>query len=165
MMSVRFATRAVSCLSWLAALTALSCTGPSGTMPPDSVPTSTICSAFSAGCATDQGPKAPTAVTLADFNGDGALDVAVANSDSDNVSVLFGVGDGTFESSINHPAGSGIFGPQGVVAADLDGDGDVDLAAVTGRMAMPGSRSCRMMARVRSIVRGDSTTDRPCPNV
>ena len=42
----------------------------------------------------------PTAVTLGDFNGDGLADVAVANaggSGSNNVNVLLGNGDGTFQ--------------------------------------------------------------------
>ena len=39
----------------------------------------------------------PRSVTTGDFNGDGLTDLATANYDySDDVSVLLGVGDGTF---------------------------------------------------------------------
>src|SRR5207245_10696562 len=37
----------------------------------------------------------PSAVAVYDFNGDGKLDLAVANAGSDIVSVLLGTGDGT----------------------------------------------------------------------
>ena len=37
---------------------------------------------------------APAALALADFNGDGKLDVAVANSESKNVTILLGDGRG-----------------------------------------------------------------------
>jgi FG-GAP repeat protein len=38
----------------------------------------------------------PSSVAAGDFNGDGVLDLAVANSGSASVSVLLGLGDGTF---------------------------------------------------------------------
>jgi len=38
----------------------------------------------------------PRAVAIADFNGDGQLDFAVANSGDDTISTFFGNGDGTF---------------------------------------------------------------------
>jgi hypothetical protein len=49
----------------------------------------------------------------------------VANSYSLNVSVLLNNGDGTFQQAVNYGAGGG---PRSVFAADLDGDGDNDLA-------------------------------------
>ena len=39
---------------------------------------------------------APLAITAADFNGDGIQDIAVANSESETVSIFFGSGDGKF---------------------------------------------------------------------
>jgi hypothetical protein len=39
---------------------------------------------------------APNSVEIADFNRDGNLDLAVANSDSNDVSVLLGDGKGAF---------------------------------------------------------------------
>src|SRR5215510_11042985 len=50
---------------------------------------------------------APSFVAVADFNGDGVQDLAVANEGSDNLSVLLGNGDGTFQAAVNF--GAGIF--------------------------------------------------------
>ena len=47
-----------------------------------------------------------TSVAVGDFNGDGKADLAVANeSDSGNVSVLLGNGDGTFQTAVNYGSG------------------------------------------------------------
>jgi len=62
---------------------------------------------------------------VGDFNGDGELDLAVANSGAGTISILLGKGDGTFEAPVNYSAGSQ---PSGVTAADLNGDGKLDLA-------------------------------------
>jgi alpha-tubulin suppressor-like RCC1 family protein len=64
-------------------------------------------------------------VVAADFNGDGILDLAVANNDTGTASILIGNSDGTFKPRVNYPAGSG---PVAVVAADFNGDGTIDLA-------------------------------------
>ena len=47
----------------------------------------------------------PSGVVLADFDGDGNLDLAVANGGSANVSILLGKGDGTFQPAVNFDAG------------------------------------------------------------
>ena len=41
------------------------------------------------------------AVAVGDFNGDGKLDLAVANHGSNTVSVLLGNGDGTFQPAVS----------------------------------------------------------------
>ncbi|PYV33591.1 MAG: sodium:calcium exchanger, partial [Acidobacteria bacterium] len=43
----------------------------------------------------------PRAVAAGDFNGDRTFDLAVANMFSDTVSILFGNGDGTFQSAVD----------------------------------------------------------------
>ncbi len=43
--------------------------------------------------------RAPSFVAVADFNGDGKLDLAVTNGNSNNVAILLGNGDGTFRTS------------------------------------------------------------------
>jgi hypothetical protein len=58
-----------------------------------------------------------------DFNGDGKLDVAIADID---LQVFLGNGDGTFGAPVNYLAGLGTFF---VVAADLNGDHKLDLVA------------------------------------
>ncbi len=70
----------------------------------------------------------PRAVVAADFNGNGNLDVAVANASNpglDNVSLLLGKGDGSLESQITFDVGSG---PNSLIQGDFDQDGDIDLA-------------------------------------
>jgi len=67
----------------------------------------------------------PTSVFCADLDGDGDLDLAVANFFSDSVSILKNNGDGTFQAKADYGAGDG---PSSVFCADLDGDGDLDLA-------------------------------------
>ena len=48
----------------------------------------------------------PVSVAVSDFNNDGRLDIAVANSGTDNIGVLFGNGNGTFSSQSTHSTGS-----------------------------------------------------------
>jgi len=66
----------------------------------------------------------PESVAAGDFNRDGELDVAVANSGSDNVSVTLGNGDGTFAVAVDYGAGDA---PQSIKAADVNRDGKLDL--------------------------------------
>jgi hypothetical protein len=76
----------------------------------------------------------PCSVITADFNGDGKLDLAVANSGADpaagvkapgSISILLGNGDGTFAPKVDYPAGSNS---TSLAAADLNADGKLDLA-------------------------------------
>jgi hypothetical protein len=68
----------------------------------------------------------PGRIASGDFNGDGKLDLAVGREgQTDNTSVLFGNGDGTFQA----PVGYGIAGSLSAVA-DLNGDGKLDLVVV-----------------------------------
>lgn len=60
----------------------------------------------------------------ADFNGDGAVDICVANISTSSVSVLLGVGDGTFGPHQEITVGSQ---PRGIAVLDVEGDGDVDI--------------------------------------
>jgi hypothetical protein len=68
----------------------------------------------------------PYSVAIGDFNGDGKLDLAVANKNDNSLSILLGNGDGTFQAGGIFPTDSPIF----VTAADLNHDGKLDL--VTG---------------------------------
>jgi uncharacterized protein (DUF2141 family) len=67
----------------------------------------------------------PRSVAVVDLNGDGKLDLAVANAFDNTVSVLLNAGDGTFPHQVAYPTGAG---PLSVAAADLNGDGKLDLA-------------------------------------
>ena len=76
---------------------------------------------------------APKAVAVGDFNGDGVMDLAVANSgdpttgDDGNVSILFGNGDGTFQSANNVPGGKNPFA---IATADFNRDNKADLVLI-----------------------------------
>ena len=66
----------------------------------------------------------PNALVTGDFNGDGRLDLAVANQSSNTVSILLGKGDGTFQSAQNFACGGG---PGSIAVGDFNGDGKLDI--------------------------------------
>jgi VCBS repeat-containing protein len=68
--------------------------------------------------------SSPDSVAARDLNGDGRLDLVVANAGSNDVSVLLGNGDGTFGAATNFATG---IMPAFVTVADLNGDGKLDL--------------------------------------
>ena len=67
---------------------------------------------------------APCSLAVADFNGDSIIDLAVANEASNDLSVLFGRGDGSFKSEVRYPTGEA---PVSICAGDVDGNGSKDL--------------------------------------
>ena len=64
-----------------------------------------------------------------DVDGDGTQDLVTANTNSDDVSVLLGNGDGTFQAAQAFGAGDT---PQSVAVSDVDGDGTQDLVTANG---------------------------------
>ena len=72
------------------------------------------------------------AVVAGDFNNDGKVDLAVAIVNAGNpgfISVIPGNGDGTFGNEVTLTTGSL---PSGIVAADFNNDGGLDLATANG---------------------------------
>lgn len=67
-------------------------------------------------------------VALADANDDGRLDALVANAGSANLAVLLGDGNGGFTPATYSPVALGANNPAAVLASDLNGDGDIDVA-------------------------------------
>ncbi len=67
-----------------------------------------------------------TSIVAADFNDDGRTDLAITDAGLNEVSILMGNGDGTFQTStIALPTGSG---PYAIAAGEFTGDGQIDLA-------------------------------------
>ena len=85
-------------------------------------------------------------VFCADLDRDGDLDLAVANTWSDNVSILKNNGDGTFQTKVDYGVGDYPFS---VFCADLDGDGDFDLA-----VANEGSNNVSILKNLSTKVPG-----------
>jgi len=84
----------------------------------------------------------PTSVAVGDFNGDGNLDLAVANGNSNTASILLGDGTGNFTLASSPSAGDS---PTSVAVGDFNGDGNLDLAVANGN------------SNTASILLGDGT--------
>ena len=67
----------------------------------------------------------PYSAAIADFDGDGKLDVAIGDSRSATIIVRIGNGDGTFGPEVAYPARGTP--PLVVITADVNGDGRADL--------------------------------------
>ncbi|MEM7453714.1 MAG: VCBS repeat-containing protein [Planctomycetota bacterium] len=79
---------------------------------------------------------APRGIAVADLNGDGVDDLAVANSADDNIWIFSGDGAGNFSLIGTVPAGRN---PYFVEPADFNNDGDIDLAVanrVSGQVSI-----------------------------
>jgi hypothetical protein len=100
----------------------------------------------------------PQAIAIGDFNGDGFLDLAIANYDGNNVSILLGRGDGTFGAATTAATNRG---PRSIVASDFNGDGKLDLASannVSGDISILLGRGDGTFASATNIWTGSPAT-------
>jgi FG-GAP-like repeat/Abnormal spindle-like microcephaly-assoc'd, ASPM-SPD-2-Hydin len=70
----------------------------------------------------------PITAAQADFNGDGKVDMVVANWQDDSLSVFLGNGDGTFQTPQTISLSSVSRYPIGLVVGDFNNDGKADIA-------------------------------------
>ena len=88
---------------------------------------------YSAATPYPTGSVIPLSVAIGDLNGDGHLDLAVANYNDPlgfgegMISVFLGDGNGTFSAATLYPTGTGVPGAQSVAIGDVNGDGRLDL--------------------------------------
>jgi hypothetical protein len=92
-------------------------------------------------------------VSVADFNGDGNLDIASCSQyTSSKVEVRFGRGDGTFGSATDYAMGPSYF----LTSADFDNDGDLDLVVGNGgQLVVLRNNGSGVFTALRSFRTGD----------
>lgn len=71
----------------------------------------------------------PLAAVSADFTGDGTMDLAVLGNNSSSVTLLRGIGGGTFQNA--GTIDTGLFYPTKLAAGDFNHDGTPDLAIIS----------------------------------
>ena len=76
------------------------------------------------------GGSKPSALAIADFNGDGRGDVVAANDGSKSVSVLLGDGAGGLTAAARSPFSTTASRPASVTVGDFNGDAKLDVAVV-----------------------------------
>ena len=110
----------------------------------------------------------PLGTVLGDFNADGIQDLAVTNSNDNNISILLGTGTGSFGAATNFFVGSGA---RALAVGDFNGDGKQDLAVAnensnnvsillgTGTGSFGAATNYAVGVRPRSVAVGDFNGD------
>ena len=71
-------------------------------------------------------------IAVGDFNNDNRSDVVVANSGTDNIGLLPGLGNGTFGTEMTYSIGADSH-PQYVITCDINKDNDLDIISVSSQ--------------------------------
>lgn len=102
----------------------------------------------------------PAAISIADFDGDGRMDVAVANFKDSTVSVLRGTSTGTLAAAIHYSVGSG---PESMVSVSGSRSGTSSLVTANGNLgATPMGADITVLRDVAAAT--DIVMQTPVPN-
>lgn len=82
------------------------------------------------GTTLSSGAASASGIVSGDFNKDGKQDLVVVNPSIDSFSYLQGLGNGTFAAPVTFSASGSGAAPGGIVAADFNNDGNLDVAIV-----------------------------------
>jgi|HubBroStandDraft_2_1064218.scaffolds.fasta_scaffold125608_1 hypothetical protein len=85
---------------------------------------------FEAPVAYTTGGTIPISAQAADFDGDGKMDLAVANQGSGNVAILRGNGDGTLQTAVTYALNSNGSFPVALAVGDFNRDRKPDIAVL-----------------------------------
>jgi hypothetical protein len=117
---------------------------------------------FQAPLSYSTGSVSAAFLAVGDFNLDGAIDLVVVNSGTqDTISILLGNGDGTYQNAVIYPSG-GAFATAAAVG-DFNGDGVPDLAVVNS-CATYNNLSCSQSGSI-AVMRGNGDGTFQAPTV
>ncbi|HEX2837240.1 MAG TPA: FG-GAP-like repeat-containing protein [Phycisphaerales bacterium] len=88
---------------------------------------------------------------VADFDRDGFIDVVTSSNAENRIAIIFGNGDGTFDTPIEVPTGDY---PRGFGILDVDGDGDLDITVannLSGNVAILRNNGNRTFAAPTTV--------------
>jgi hypothetical protein len=77
--------------------------------------------------------SSPYSIAVGDFNSDTQLDIVVANSDSDNVGIFLGYGNGCFANQTTYSTGLGSY-PHSAAVGDFNSDTIPDIVVANYQM-------------------------------